>query len=39
MMVGRFVFLIFHCVLSTNKSQYWPRGANKHAEIAENEEA
>ena len=22
-----------------NKSQYWPRGANKHVDIAENEEA
>ena len=24
---------------STNKSQYWPRGAPKHAETAENEKA
>ena len=25
--------------LVMNKSQYWPRGAPKHAEIAENEKA
>ena len=32
-------FYCRHLLLRGNKSQYWPRGAPKHAETAENEKA